>query len=293
MPTSDAGRRPGPSSTATGTRATCRSWACARHAAWLGSSVFDGARAFEGVAPDLDLHCARVNASAQTFFLEPMVPIETWIGPRRAKGCKPVRPRTPSSTSGRCTGRAGRGSWRDRGRIRRRRAGASRSTSRRCRSRPGSRITLSPFRRPTLECVPVDAKAGCLYPNNARALIEAHARGFDNCLHVRHAGQCRRARHRQHLHGQGRRRVHAGAERHASSPASPASASSGCCATPASTVVEATLRYPISRPPTRSSRPATTPRWRRSSRIDDRALQPGPLYRKARELYWEFAHGGS
>jgi branched-chain amino acid aminotransferase len=29
------------------------------HVAWLCSSVFDGARAFEGVAPDLDLHCAR------------------------------------------------------------------------------------------------------------------------------------------------------------------------------------------------------------------------------------------
>ena len=26
------------------------------HGAWLGSTVFDGARAFEGVAPDLDLH---------------------------------------------------------------------------------------------------------------------------------------------------------------------------------------------------------------------------------------------
>jgi branched-chain amino acid aminotransferase len=26
-------------------------------------------------------------------------------------------------------------------------------------------------------------------------------------------------------------------------------------------------------------------------RIDDRSLQPGPLYRKARELYWAFAHG--
>ena len=43
-------------------------------------------------------------------------------------------------------------------------------------------ITLSPFRRPTIECMPVDAKAGCLYPNNGRALVEANARGFDNCL---------------------------------------------------------------------------------------------------------------
>ena len=25
-------------------------------------------------------------------------------------------------------------------------------------------------------------------------------------------------------------------------------------------------------------------------RIDDRSLQPGPLYRRARELYWEFSH---
>jgi branched-chain amino acid aminotransferase len=28
------------------------------------------------------------------------------------------------------------------------------------------------------------------------------------------------------------------------------------------------------------------------TRIDDRNLQPGPFYRRARELYWEFAHAG-
>ena len=33
-----------------------------------------------------------------------------------------------------------------------------------------------------VETMPVNAKAGCLYPNNARALLEARARGFDNCL---------------------------------------------------------------------------------------------------------------
>jgi branched-chain amino acid aminotransferase len=26
------------------------------------------------------------------------------------------------------------------------------------------------------------------------------------------------------------------------------------------------------------------------TRIDERALQPGPMYRKSRELYWQFAH---
>src|SRR5258708_6697740 len=50
------------------------------HGAWLGSTVFDGARAFEGVTPDLDLHCARINESALHFLLKPVVSLETWIG---------------------------------------------------------------------------------------------------------------------------------------------------------------------------------------------------------------------
>src|SRR5262245_26847714 len=54
-------------------------WNVRTHAIWLGSSVFDGARVFEGVAPDLDLHCARVNASARTMHLNPGVPTGQWI----------------------------------------------------------------------------------------------------------------------------------------------------------------------------------------------------------------------
>ncbi|NIR60039.1 MAG: branched chain amino acid aminotransferase, partial [Gammaproteobacteria bacterium] len=34
------------------------------HGAWMASTVFDGARAFEGVAPDLDRHCERLVDSA-------------------------------------------------------------------------------------------------------------------------------------------------------------------------------------------------------------------------------------
>jgi len=40
------------------------------HIMWLGSSVFYGGRWFEGVAPDLDLHAARVNASATALGLK-------------------------------------------------------------------------------------------------------------------------------------------------------------------------------------------------------------------------------
>src|ERR1700730_19178227 len=49
------------------------------HAAWLCSVVFDGARAFEGVFPDLELHCARANNSAKKLFLNPVVSPETWV----------------------------------------------------------------------------------------------------------------------------------------------------------------------------------------------------------------------
>src|SRR6202030_3710381 len=61
------------------------------HACWLGSMVFDGARAFEGVMLDLDRHCPRVSHSAPAFSLTPMVSSETWIALAR-EGVKRFRP---------------------------------------------------------------------------------------------------------------------------------------------------------------------------------------------------------
>src|SRR2546425_1336979 len=141
------------------------------HAAWLGSMVFDGARAFEGVARDLDLHCAGVNQSAANFSLTPLVSVETWLG-LVGDGLKRfdrdaelyIRPMYWAETG-------------SPGGIRH-----DPESTRWCLCiyeapipKPtGSAITLSRFRRPPAECAPVDAKAGCLYPNNARAIIEAH-----------------------------------------------------------------------------------------------------------------------
>ena len=52
-------------------------WGPRTHAFWLGSTVFDGARFFEGVTPDLDRHCQRVNRSAEALGLRPtMAPEE-------------------------------------------------------------------------------------------------------------------------------------------------------------------------------------------------------------------------
>ena len=45
----------------------------ASHGTWLGSVIFDGARLFEGVTPDLDRHSARANDSARALGLAPML----------------------------------------------------------------------------------------------------------------------------------------------------------------------------------------------------------------------------
>jgi len=47
---------------------------------------------------------------------------------------------------------------------------------------PGVTLTRSSYAKPIAVTMPIEAKAGCLYPNNARALLEARSRGFDNCL---------------------------------------------------------------------------------------------------------------
>jgi len=43
------------------------------HGLWMASMVFDGARYFEGMTPDLDLHCARTIESAHGMGLEPKI----------------------------------------------------------------------------------------------------------------------------------------------------------------------------------------------------------------------------
>ena len=152
----------------------------ADHGAWLGSSVFDGARYFEGVAPDLEAHCARVNNSARAMMLTPTVDTETMIDIAR-EGLKAfskdqavyIRPMywgingdataivpQPEETGfALCLEEVAM-------------APASATTT----------LTRTRFRRPVLETAVVNAKAGCLYPNNARMLTEARAKGFGNAL---------------------------------------------------------------------------------------------------------------
>jgi branched-chain amino acid aminotransferase len=261
-------------------------WGVRTHAIWLGSSVFDGARVFEGVAPDIDLHFARVNASAQTMFLKPTVAVEEWTALVR-DGAAKFAPDTPLYVRPMY--------WAERAGPQAlppdpestRFALALYNTP--LRKPEGFSITLSPFRRPTRETAPVDAKAGCLYPNNARAMMEAISRGFDNCL-VRDAnGNVAELANSNvllakdgtvftpiangtFLAGITRRRV-IGLLREAGVP-----------------VIETVLRYEDFAAADEIFSTGNASKVLPITRIDDRSLQPGPIYRKAREVYWEFAH---
>jgi branched-chain amino acid aminotransferase len=262
-------------------------WGVRTHAIWLGSSVFDGARAFEGTTPDVDLHCARVNASAKTMGLKPVTSQEQWLDLVK-EGLKKFDPGTPLYIRPMY--------WAER-------AGPQAmpgdpASTRWClsmyetplRKPDGFSITLSPFKRPTIETAPVDAKAGCLYPNNARAMLEARSRGFDNCVTCDLVGNVAELANSNvfiakdgavftpmpngtFLNGITRQRI------------------IKLLRSDGASVTETVLRYRDLETADEIFSTGNASKVLPVTRIDDRSLQPGPFYRKARELYWDFAHG--
>ena len=149
------------------------------HAAWLGSSVFDGARYFEGVTPDLDLHCKRVVDSAGALGLK--APVEAGelydiardgIARFPSDAALYIRPIIWAEASGPSLVPPDPASCRF----------AVTLFEAPMPPANGLSITTTSFRRPTVETMPTNAKAGCLYPNNARMLREAREKGFDNAL---------------------------------------------------------------------------------------------------------------
>ena len=256
------------------------------HAAWLGTTVFDGARVFEGCAPDLERHFERVNASALAFLLEPCVAVVDWMAlagdgiarfaPDEALYVRPMY--WPEH------GAAGGGVRFDPG------------STRWCLcvyaaplpAPAGFAVTLSPYRRPTNECAPVEAKAACLYPNGGRALIEAFRRGFGNCVMLDMLGNVAElansnifmakdgvvwtpAPNGTFLDGITRQRVIALLER------------AGIA------VRQTTLRYADLLAADEIFATGNFAKVVPITRIEERELPPGPVYRQARELYWQFA----
>ncbi len=152
----------------------------ADHGTWLGSLVFDGARSFDGVVPDLDRHCARVNNSALVMGYNPTLSVDELIALTTeglekfaADAAVYIRPMYWTKEGGKgvvipdpestefclCLEQLPMAP-----------AAASQTL---CRTQ---------FVRPMVSMAPVDAKAACLYPNNGRMMREAQARGYNNAI---------------------------------------------------------------------------------------------------------------
>jgi branched-chain amino acid aminotransferase len=152
----------------------------ADHGSWLGSTVFDGARYFDGVAPDLLAHCERLNQSAKAMGLVPTYsekeiydlilegldnytkqsavyirPMYWGIG----NGYSAIVPDAANIGFCICLEEIPM-------------ASNTNTTT----------LTRTSFHRPILTDNLCNAKAGCLYPNNARMLQEASTKGFNNAL---------------------------------------------------------------------------------------------------------------
>jgi branched-chain amino acid aminotransferase len=152
----------------------------ADHAIWQGSSVFDGARLFDGVAPDLDRHCARANRSAAALMITPTYSDAELLDIAR-DGLRPYGRETAVyvrpmywAVDGSDLGVAPK---------------ANSTQFAMCLEAvpmpapdAATTLTRTRFRRPVIEDAVCNAKAGCLYPNNARMLVEAQQKGFGNAL---------------------------------------------------------------------------------------------------------------
>lgn len=259
------------------------------HAFWLGSSVFDGARWFEGVAPDLDLHAARVNASAITMGLLPTMKVDeivglTWEGLKKFDGKTAVYIRPMY--------------WPEHGGYMG--VPSDPASTRFCLclyespmiTPTGFSLTLSPFRRPTIETMPTDAKAGCLYPNNGRAILEARMRGYDNALLLDMLGNVAET---------GSSNIFMVRDGHVFTPAPNGTFLSGI--TRARTIkllgeygfatTEKTLSVRDFLEADEIFSSGNHSKIVPVTRFQERDLQPGPVAKKARELYWDWAHSTS
>ena len=256
------------------------------HGAWLASTVFDGARAFEGVAPDLDLHCERIVASVKTMGLKPLhTPGEVLEIARDGIS------RFPAGTELYVKPMY----WAEDGFV-----DVDPESTRFCLTvdeepmphANGFSATLSPFRRPSFELMPTDAKAACHYPNSARALREAAGRGFENAIMLDPLGSVAELATANLFYAKD-------GVAHTPVP-------NGCFLNGITrqrvikllrdagiTVHERTIAYRDFEAADEVFSTGNFGKVQPITRLDDRDLQPGPVFTRARELYWEFAHNGA
>ena len=253
------------------------------HGAWLGSTVFDGARAFEGVTPDLDLHCKRIVNSATAMNLKNM-----YTAGELVELCEEGIKKFPSGAELYIKPMY----WATDGFV-----AADPDTTRFCLSimdsplppATGFSVALSSFRRPTPETAPTNAKAACLYPNSGRALNEVIARGFDNAVMLDSLG---------HVAELASANIMYAKDGEVHTPAPNGTFLAGITRARVLKLFtgagvkthERSLRYQDFLEADENFATGNFGKGQPSTRIEDQSLQPGPLYKQAREMYWDFAH---
>lgn len=256
------------------------------HAMWLGSTVFDGARWFEGVSPDLDRHCQRVNQSATALGLKPTVAAEE-IAALTAEGLKKFDGKTAVYIRPMYWAEAGGYMG----------VPADPESTRFCLclyeapmiEPTGFSVTVSPFRRPTFETMPTNAKAGCLYPNNGRAIMDARMRGFDNALVLDMLGNVAET---------GSSNIFLVKDGVTMTPAPNGTFLSGITRSriikllgeAGIEVHERTLSVQDFMDADEVFSTGNHSKVVPITRVEDRHLQAGPVAKKARQLYWDWAH---
>ena len=259
------------------------------HATWMASVVFDGARAFGGVWPDLDLHCQRVIESANAFGMTPPLSAgevldialegigrfppgsELYIRPmiwaEGGAGKFFVMP-NPDSTRFCCT------------------------VHEVPLLQPGDlSVCLSSYRRPTPNAAPTNAKAACLYPNSGRALMEAAERGFDNAVVLDANGNVAEL---------ATANIWIGKDGAAHTPVPNGTFLCGITRNRVGKLLrdagvavhERTITWDEVLDADEVFTTGNLAKVLPITRVESRDLQPGPICRQARELYFDWAHKG-
>ncbi len=259
------------------------------HGLWLASVVFDGGRAIQGCGPDLDQHSARVIRSARTIGLEPKLTAEEIhelsreavrrFGPKVDLYVRPMFWATASATGGP---------------IR-----PDPETTKFCLCvyvaplPNGGGLTLGlcrTVRRPMPDMAPTDAKAACLYPNSWRGVAEVQARGFQNGIVLDANGNVAETCSSN---------IFLVKDGVVSTPVANGTFLAGITRNRTMTLLraagirvdECTVRPEDLDTADEIFSTGNAGKVQPVIRYESRDLQPGPVVRKARELYTEYTHG--
>lgn len=254
------------------------------HGMWMASTVFDGARRINGKMPDLVPHCARVLRSAELMGLAPKITTDEIVAlvregvqkfdPSLALYIKPIvyggegflAPTPESAQFVLCISVSDLPDA----------------------IKTGFTARKSSFRRPSPESAPTEAKASCLYPNVGRAVSEATKDGFDTGVMLDPIGNVAEFSYANlfyakdgkvftpvingtFLNGLTRQRV------------------IRLLREDSVDVTEKTVTYTELENADEIFGTGNYYKVAPCVKLDDRNLQPGPMTKRAQELYWAFA----